>query len=435
MSELSPIVEAVGKVPPQPWMEWPETRAVIAALTADGAEVRFIGGCVRDSILKRTVVADVDIATPDRPERVVELLRRAGIQAIPTGIEHGTITAVIGHHHFEVTTLRIDVETDGRRARVAYTDDWIADAARRDFTINTLSCRPDGDLFDPFEALGDLAHGRVKFVGNPTQRIDEDVLRILRFFRFHAYYGRPPANAEALAACRLRAAKLDSLSGERVRNELLRILLAPDPADALLLMRGVHVLERVLPEVGEWSRNIGRLRTLAWLETRALGMESVAPDVMRRLAAVLDTDTEGAGRFAERLRLSNREKERLLTLVAPGVDVVAGMDGNALRRALYQLGADVVRDLALITWAGERAVEARQPAARSAAWRAIIEAADAWQPISFPVQGRDALALGLAPGPAVGAALKKVEAWWEAGGCSADRAACLARLKSILGVA
>lgn len=427
MSELSPHVEATGKLPPQPWMAWPETLAVVAALTAEGTEVRFIGGCVRDSILKRDV-ADIDIATPDRPERVVALLQRAGIQAIPTGIDHGTVTAVAGQRHFEVTTLRIDVETDGRRAKVAYTDDWVADAARRDFTINTFSCRPDGDLFDPFEALGDLAHGRVRFVGNPTQRIDEDVLRILRFFRFQAYYGRPPASAEALAACRLRASRLDSLSGERIRNEMLRILLAPDPAETLLLMRGVRVLEQVLPEVGERACHIGRLRMLVWLETRALCMETIKPDAMRRLAAVLDTDAEGAALLADRLRLSNKQKDRLLTLAAPGVDILPGLEENDLRRWLHRLGADTVSDLALIGWAAERDIEARQPATRTAAWRGIIEAADAWRPVSFPLSGRDALAHGLAPGPAVGAALKQVEDWWEKGGCRADREACLARL-------
>ncbi len=429
MSELSPHVDATGKLPPQPWMAWPETRAVVAALTADGAEVRFIGGCVRDSILKRDV-ADIDIATPDRPERVVALLQRAGVEAVPTGIDHGTITAVVGHRHFEVTTLRIDVETDGRRAKVAYTDDWVADAARRDFTINTFSCRPDGDLFDPFEALGDLAHGRVRFVGNPTQRIDEDVLRILRFFRFQAYYGRPPASAEALAACRLRAPRLDSLSGERVRNELLRILLAPDPAEALLLMRGVQVLERVLPEVGERARYIGRLRMLVWLETRALGTDVIRPDAMRRLAAVLDTDAAGAARVADRLRLSNRQKDRLLTLAAPKIDIVAGMGEDDLRRILHRLGAESVRDLALIGWATERDVEARQPVARSEAWCDLISTAKAWQPLVFPLSGRDALELGLTPGPAVGAALKQVEDWWEQGGCRANRDACLAQLQA-----
>ncbi len=431
MSEHSPVVEANGKLPPQPWMAWPETRAVVAALSAEGAEVRFIGGCVRDSILKRPVT-DIDIATPDHPERVVALLQRAGIQAVPTGIDHGTVTAVAGDRQFEVTTLRIDVETDGRRAKVAYTDDWVADAARRDFTINTFSCTLDGDLFDPFEALGDLARGRVRFVGNPTQRIDEDVLRILRFFRFQAYYGRPPADAEALAACRLRAPRLDSLSGERVRNELLRILLAPDPAAALLLMRGERVLERVLPEVGERTRHIGRLRTLVWLETRALGMDAIEPDTMRRLAAVLDTDAEGAARVAKRLRLSNRQTDRLIGLAAPSFDIVASMQDDALRRALHRWGGETVRDLALIGWAAERAVDTRQPEARTAAWRTIVEAAATWRPIAFPLHGRDVLALGLAPGPAVGQAIKRVEDWWEEGGCRADREACLARLTAIV---
>jgi len=199
------------RLAPQPWMTAPETRAVVAALTADGTEVRFVGGCVRDALLGRPV-KDVDIATPDRPQRVMELLARAGIRAIPTGIEHGTVTAVVGRTPFEITTLRRDVETYGRRAKVAFTDDWTADAARRDFTINALSCTPDGRLYDPFGGLADLRAGRVRFVGDPEARIREDVLRLLRFFRFYAHYGAAPPDPAALAACRALAPLLPGLA-------------------------------------------------------------------------------------------------------------------------------------------------------------------------------------------------------------------------------
>ena len=180
-----------GRIATQDWMAAPATRAVIAALTADGATVRFVGGCVRDALLGRAV-KDVDLATEDLPETVVEKLTRAELKAIPTGIAHGTITAVADKQPFEVTTLRRDVETDGRHAKVAFTDDWTADAARRDFTINALFYDPDGTLYDPFDGRADLESGRVRFVGEATQRIEEDVLRLLRFFRFTAWYGRPP---------------------------------------------------------------------------------------------------------------------------------------------------------------------------------------------------------------------------------------------------
>lgn len=198
-----PITEPVGKIPPQPWMDAPETREVLEALSAGGVKVRFIGGCVRD-LFKRPV-RDIDIASPEPPEQIMAKLRNAGIKVIPTGIDHGTVTAVVDKASFEITTLRVDVETDGRRAKVAFTDDWVADAARRDFTFNALSCTPVGDVYDYFGGLEDLGRGCVRFVGRASERIAEDVLRLLRFFRFYAHYGRPPPDQEALAACRERA--------------------------------------------------------------------------------------------------------------------------------------------------------------------------------------------------------------------------------------
>ena len=189
-------------------MTAPETRAVMAALTADGGEARFVGGCVRDAVVKRPV-DDVDVATTSPPETVMDLLDKAGIKAVPTGIKHGTVSVFIGAKRMEITTLRVDVETDGRHARVAFTDDWTADAARRDFTINTLSCTMEGDIFDPFNGLEDLAYGRVRFVGRAQDRIEEDVLRLLRFFRFFGTYGLPPIDLDALAACRALAHRPD----------------------------------------------------------------------------------------------------------------------------------------------------------------------------------------------------------------------------------
>ena len=426
MSQTPTALEPTGKIVPQPWMTSPETAAVIRALTDDGTEVRFVGGCVRDAVSRRAV-ADIDIATPEPPERVMERLAGAGIRVIPTGLAHGTVTAVVGDRRFEITTLRLDVETDGRRARVAFIDDWTADAARRDFTINALSCTLEGDVYDPFGGLEDLGQGRVRFVGNPRQRIEEDVLRLLRFFRFHAHFGRPPPDRDALAACRAMAPRLPELSGERVRAELFRILLAPQPADVIVLMRGERVLEHVLPEAG----GVGRLRMMVWLETRAIRRASVVVDPLRRLAALLDPTAEGAEGVAERLRLSNSEKGRLASLAAPPAEVAADMDQPALRRALYRLGAEVVRDLALLEWAGAAAAVPHQPREKTWGWQDVLAAAESWTPVEFPLKGRDALALGVPAGPQIGRLVRAVEAWWEDGDFRADRDACLEKLKAL----
>ena len=415
-----------GKLPPQPWMEFAETRAVVAALTRDGAEVRFVGGCVRDALAQR-IVKDIDLATRDPPERVIALLEAAGIRAIPTGIAHGTVTAVTGKRHFEITTLRIDVETDGRRAKVAFTDDWAADAARRDFTINAMSCSPAGDIYDPFDGMLDLAQGRIRFVGRAAERIQEDALRLLRFFRFHATFGRPPLDPDALSACRGLAPLVDTLSGERVRAELFRILLASDPASVISLMQSERVLERVLPEAGD----IGRLRVEAWLTTTALKLDGLEPDPLRRLAALMRTDHAGALRIAARLKFSNAERDRFALLAVPPIALGPELDARARRRAFHELGSDGARDLALLAWAEEIAKDSHLPPGRNDAWTALVKDALAWIPLQFPVKGRDALALGIPAGERMGVLLQELERWWIEGDFRAGREECLEKLKEL----
>lgn len=425
MVSLHASTEPQGDLGPQPWMAATPTRAVMAALTADGADVRFVGGCIRDALMKRPV-QDIDIATPDPPERVIELLERAGIKAVPTGIDHGTVTAVVDGKPFEVTTLRRDTETDGRHAKVAFTDDWVIDAERRDFTINAMSATPDGAVYDYNEGIADLAHGRVRFIGRAETRIEEDYLRILRFFRFFGGFGRPPIDRVALSACRLHAAELKRLSRERVRAELLKILLVPDPADVLIHMRGAGVLDVILPEAGD----IARLRMLNWLETRAINIAGVEPDAIRRLAALLDpknAETAALG-IAERLRLSNAERARLIDMAAPTLDVSADLDVDEAPRVLRRLGPDRTRDLALLAWAGELTVQARLERARTDAYIALLEQCVHWMPPEFPLTGDDVIALGVDPGPEIGLLLDRVEDWWENGGYKASRQQCLDRL-------
>ncbi len=398
-----------------------ETTAVVAALTADGAVVRFVGGCVRDALLGRPV-KDVDIATAEPPETVIALLDKAGIRAIPTGIDHGTVTAVAGGKPFEITTLRHDVETFGRRARVVFTDDWAADAARRDITINALFCDADGTVYDPTGGLADLRAGRVRFVGDAAERIREDVLRLLRFFRFYAYYGTPPPDRGALEACRALAPEIEKLSVERVWSELRRLLLAPDPASVLALMAEWDVLAHVLPE----AVNMPRLAALSRIEDS----QDMSPAPVRRLAAVLEVDAAGAGSLARRLRLSNVEATRLSRLAAPGDGPAPGMTDRDRRRALYRLGSDDFGDAVLLGWAAASAAGETVPDGDEG-WRALRRAAADWTPIAMPIAGRDALGLGVPKGRAVGRLLSAVESWWVENDFQPRRAACLDRLTEL----
>ena len=403
---------SLAHLPPQPWMRAPATEAVIAALTAGGKEVRFVGGCVRDALLGRAVT-DIDIATPDEPPRVIELLEAAGLKAVPTGIDHGTVTAVALHQPFEITTLRHDVETYGRRAKVAFTDDWVADAARRDFTFNAMSCSPDGRLYDPFDGAADLRARRVRFVGEAEARVREDVLRLLRFFRFYAHYGAPPPDPEALAATRRLAHLLPGLSGERVAAETLKLLAAPDPAPVLALMGEAGVLAHFLPE----ARNLGRLTRLTAIEAR-LGLKPSPP---RRLAAVLVGGERAARDVARRLRLSNALSERILQALAEPAPR-PGLDAKARRARRYELSAEAFRDRTLLAWASEESA-----GESDAAWAALVALAD-WEPPRFPIRAQDALDLGAAPGPALGELMRDIERWWIEGDFAAARPACLAEL-------
>ena len=326
-----------GKLPQQPWMAAPALRAVMAALAARGGTARFVGGCVRNALLGREV-KEIDIASADAPPMLIELLTAAGLKAIPTGIEHGTITAVALGVPFEITTLRRDVETMGRKAVVAFTDDWAADAARRDFTMNAIYCDADGTLYDPTDGLADARAGRVRFVGAPEQRIQEDCLRILRFFRIYAHYGRPPADVAALRACRQHAKGLAILSVERVAHELLRLLGASDPATVLTLMSEYEVLAHVLPE----ATDIDRLRALARIDV-------ADPLPLRRLAAVLGLDVAKAERVAARLKLSSRDRVRLIAAASGAF----GHDPDAatVRNNLYLYGPEAFIDQVYLRWA------------------------------------------------------------------------------------
>lgn len=368
-----------------PLPEWASDAPARALLDALGEGARFVGGCVRDA-LTGAAPADLDLGVPYPPEETLGRLARARIKAIPTGIEHGTITAVAHGKAFEVTSLRRDVETFGRHARVEFGADWRDDAARRDFTINALSLAPDGALHDYFEGRADLAQGRVRFIGDASARIREDVLRILRFFRFHARFAHGEFDAAALLACRECAAMLPTLSAERVRAEMFRLLEGPRAAEMLRAMRAAGALAHWFPEADDAA--IERLAAVAGFEARV----GVNPDAIRALACFqLD-----AKAFAARWRLSNAEASRLARLAAPKLRLDAAADAQALRRSFYALGADVT-DRALLDGAGNAELH---------------EAAKNWRRPIFPVTGDDLRARGIAPGPELGRLLDKLESFW-----------------------
>jgi poly(A) polymerase len=395
----------VRRIDPPSWLQRSAVHAVYDAI-GDG---RFVGGAVRDTLLGRKV-GDLDLATPLPPEAVMARLDKAGIRYVPTGLSHGTITALAGHEPVEITTLRRDVETDGRRAVVAFTDSWAEDAERRDFTMNALYLDGDGNVFDPVQGLDDCLAGRVRFVGDAGQRIEEDVLRLLRFYRFVAHYDSGPADATARAACRDAAPKLPGLAGERVRNELLKLLIAPDPAPIAALMVEDRVLRWILPE----PANTARLAALAAIEPE--------PDPIRRLAALLPPGD--ATPVTERLRLSVKQRERLLDLTGRKAPPDPEADDRAQRRALHRLGRERYRDLVLLDTATRGDAT---PLPR------LLALAEQWDDPSLPVAGADALALGIRPGKPVGDLLRAVEAWWIDQDFRPGRKECLEALARLKG--
>jgi poly(A) polymerase/tRNA nucleotidyltransferase (CCA-adding enzyme) len=382
-------------IPPPVFLSDPALAPVLAALP----EARIAGGAVRDVLLGRAV-ADIDLATPRKPDAVIEALSEAGIRAVPTGIDHGTVTAVSQGRGFEVTTLRRDVETDGRHAVVAFTSDWREDAARRDFTINALSMTRDGDVFDYFGGIADLRGGVLRFVGDPATRIAEDYLRILRFFRFLARGAVHVADPAAVAAIRAGVPGLARLSAERVWHELSRILGAPELRPAIRLMAELGVLAAVIPE-GADADALERL------------LSGGAPaDPLLRLATLLTGDPSA---IATRLRLSIADRDRLIALrTAPLAQPSA--DDSSLRRLLADHPPETLIGRTWLAFGF------------GANWDALRQRLASMPRPVFPLEGRDVVALGVAPGPRVGGLLRAVRLWWLHGGCTADASTCRSEL-------
>lgn len=408
-----------GKLSRAAWMDSPETLKLMLALCGgtddNGDEARFVGGCVRDVVLNRSVF-DIDIATSHDPEEVISRLETAEIKAIPTGIEHGTVTAVVEGARYEITTLRRDVETDGRHAVVAFTDNWKEDARRRDFTMNALYCDIRGDIYDYFDGLEDARQGIVRFIDDPAARIEEDVLRILRFYRFHAHYGKADPLLEARSACRQGAKDLANLSAERIQIEILKLLQAGNCAAVWQMMAEDGILDIVLKP----ARDTDSLGHLVAIEL-ALDSKSYAP---RRLAALIGFDPKAAKDIAAALKLSNTDRKTLIRICDPAARLDHDTPAPQMRQDIYRHGIEDTLNRLFMT----AAVDKTPVEDMETPYRMIIRT----RLPRLPVKGSDLITRGLEPGPDFGKTLKAVEDWWLAADFEPGRTACLKKLDEII---
>ena len=393
------------------WLREAPLRDILAALDGDGEEARIVGGAVRNALLGEPH-GDIDIATTAPPAEVIRRVEAAGFKAAPTGVEHGTVTVVAAGQSFEVTTLRENVETFGRHAKVVFGRDWKRDAERRDFTINTLSLSRDGTVHDYVGGLADIEARRVRFIGDATRRIAEDYLRILRFFRFHAAYGEGSPDAQGLAACIEGRAGLEQLSRERVRMEMVKLLVAKHAVPTLALMTETGLLEQVLGGVPLLASYANMVKLEAAL--------ALAADPVRRLGALGISVVEDAERLRERLRLTNAEHERLASMADGWWQISTSGSEHEARVLLYRLGGARFTDRVLLAW-----TRAPQGAA-DPTWHALATLPARWSAPAFPLKAADFMARGVPKGPRLGAALAAAEEAWIAAGFPADAPAVAA---------
>jgi poly(A) polymerase len=385
---------ALPSLQDEPWLKAPELRRVFAALAKAGGEARVAGGAVRNALLKEPV-ADIDIATTLDPEAIMKAGKAGGLGVHPTGLDHGTITLTANGKPFEVTTLRIDTETFGRKARVKFTTNWEADARRRDFTVNALYCDRHGKILDLVDGYKDILRKRIRFIDDPSARIKEDYLRILRFFRFHAHYGKGAPDREGLAACiRLRKG-LDSLSAERVRQELFKLMVAPRAVPTLRAAAKARILEHVLP----YTEQFVALQRMAKVDIA----NGFLPDPVCRIMVI----AAEPDKLKARLRLSNEEGGRIQRMAGAGA-ISARLREKEQRAVLFHLGEAAWRDCVRLQWARSRARPDDQ------AFRDLYHLPERWPVPVMPVHGRDLIDHGLASGPALGAMLQRMEDWWVA---------------------
>lgn len=391
-----PALRDLSRYPPE-WTHWPETRKVLDTITGAGGTAKFVGGCVRDALLGITS-EDIDICTDLIPSETMGAFERNSIRVIPTGLDHGTVTVVINNRHFEITTLRIDAQSHGRHADVIYTKDWFADAARRDFSINAIYLDSMGRIEDPMQGLPDLKHGCVQFIGNAEHRIQEDYLRILRFFRFFARFGIGNPDQNSLSACSKHAPSLNNLSGERIQKELLLLLATSAPYSAVKLMSENRVLEVIL----DTCSTLGLFQSLLSMPYKT--------DAVQRLACLIDAKLEVAESLGNKLKLSKKTKNRLLDMCS--ITIKSGMTLQQKQAVLYSVGKQKFLDQIIVFCAKNENI---------GELKSMIELADMWQIPIFPVTGSDLLAHDVASGPEMGKVLKTMEQHWISSGFSLDK--------------
>lgn len=391
-----------------PWLTAEHTQRVFQVLDQAGFNARAVGGTVRNTLLGEPV-NDIDIAVDAAPDAVMAAARRANLKVVPTGITHGTVTIVVSGIPFEVTALRRDVSTDGRRATVAYTSDWKADAERRDFTINAIYCDRHGSLLDPVGGLDDIAARRVRFIGNPHARIREDYLRILRFFRFSAHYAGGVLDREGLTACVEERHGLQCLSAERVHHELLRLLAAP---------AALSVIEQMAAQgfIADLFGNEGNVPALAALLELALP-EPSANDAVLRLGALVINTPQDVPTLKARLRLSNAEANRLAAAAEAADEIAAYSSPEEIRSLIYRRGTQAAMDGIALVWARQKAAgQVARTQQDDRTYQAMMKTAASWTAPPMPISGREIVARGIGPGPRVSVIIEAFEAWWiEAG--------------------
>ena len=408
MTDLNPKQHA--------WMRGADITALFKAFPED--KLRFVGGCVRNALMD-VDVGDIDLATQLEPKDVENALKTADVKYVPTGIDHGTITAVVDGKPFEITSLRKDIETDGRRAVVSYTQDWAEDAQRRDLTMNALYAGFDGSVYDPTgQGLDDLKAMKFRFVGEADMRVKEDYLRILRYFRFLAWYGgAAKVDAQALKACRENRRGLKKLSAERVWSEVKKILSAPDPSRAVHIMLTNEILDTVLPE----ASNADGLSRLVKLE----GREALTPDPLLRLMAMSAREPLQMALLCKRLKMSSKETQRLRAWSDSSAALDPHAENKEQLKSIYLAGKNIVSDRSQIRAAGE------DDAIVSGRWMSLAKLAQDWTLPEFPLSGKDMQAAGVKPGPQMGKMLEALKALWVRSGFTADREKLLMALKLI----